>query len=132
MPHTLRAAAKAAGRDRTTIMRAIRAGKLSATRDEATGAWLIEPAELHRLYPPDEAAQAGGGSDAQLRTLDSRDIELAELRVRVAVLQEGTHLRDDTIADLRRRLDGEAEERRRLTALLDDRRAKRRGWWWSR
>src|SRR5215213_370276 len=52
MPHTLRAAAKAVGRDRTTLLRAIRAGKLSAIHDAATGSWLIEPAELHRVYPP--------------------------------------------------------------------------------
>jgi hypothetical protein len=30
----------------------IRSGRLSATRDPVTGGWLVEPAELHRLYPP--------------------------------------------------------------------------------
>src|SRR3954452_15954871 len=59
MPHTLRQAAKAAGKDRTTILRAILSGKLSATRDEATGSWLIEPAELHRLYPPTKSTGEG-------------------------------------------------------------------------
>src|SRR4051812_17223531 len=33
MPHTLREAAKAVGKDRTTLMRAIRLGRLSAVRD---------------------------------------------------------------------------------------------------
>ena len=56
MPHTLRDAAKAVGRDRSTLVRAIRAGRLSATRDAATGAWLIEPSEWHRVYPPEPAA----------------------------------------------------------------------------
>ena len=48
---------------------------------------------------------------------------------------EAARLRDDTIADLRRRLDAEAEERRRLTAILADQRAapERRRWWpWTR
>src|SRR4051794_3753658 len=51
MPYNLPQAAAAVSRDRSTILRAIRAGKLSATSDAATGGWLIEPAELHRLYP---------------------------------------------------------------------------------
>ena len=59
MPHTLRQAAKAVSKDRTTILRAILSGKLSATRDEATGSWLIEPAELHRLYPPANSTEEG-------------------------------------------------------------------------
>jgi hypothetical protein len=126
MPHTLRAAAKVTGRDRTTIMRAIRAGKLSATRDAATGAWLIEPAELHRLYPPDEAAQAGAGSDAQLRTSDPPGETLAELREVRARLDDAL----DQIQDLRRQRDRAQEQ---LTALLADQRPRRRAWWrWRR
>ena len=50
MPYNLPQAAAAVGRDRSTILRAIKAGKLSATRDAASNGWLIEPAELHRLY----------------------------------------------------------------------------------
>ena len=49
--YSLAQAAVAAGRTRSTIVRAIQAGRLSAVRDEASGAWVIEPAELHRLYP---------------------------------------------------------------------------------
>ena len=49
--YTLMHAAKAAGRAKSTVLRAIQSGKLSATRDELTGSWLIEPAELHRVYP---------------------------------------------------------------------------------
>jgi hypothetical protein len=37
-------------------------------------------------------------------------------------LNQAARLRDDTIADLRCRLDAEADERRRLTALLTDQR----------
>jgi len=64
MPHTLREAAKAVGRDRSTLVRAIRTGRLSATRDVATGAWLIEPAELHRVYPPELTEGDAEGSVA--------------------------------------------------------------------
>ena len=51
MPLSLSEAAKATGTNRTTILRAIKAGKVSATKD-VHGNWLIEPVELHRVYPP--------------------------------------------------------------------------------
>src|SRR5215831_18790159 len=43
-------AAEAVGMNRSSILRAIKAGKISATRDEHDQ-WQIEPAELHRVYP---------------------------------------------------------------------------------
>jgi excisionase family DNA binding protein len=52
MPYTLMTAATACGINRSTVLRSIKAGRISATKDGVTGAWLIEPAELHRLYPP--------------------------------------------------------------------------------
>jgi hypothetical protein len=139
MPHTLRAAAKAVGRDRTTLLRAIRAGKLSAIHDAATGSWLIEPAELHRVYPPVDGLVAATGEategDAHLRTTEPHggpqgvtQGEMQELRARLAD-------KDAVIDDLRRRLDVADEERRRLTAVLADQRAAppRRAWWpWAR
>lgn len=137
MPLTLREAAAATGRNRTTLLRAIKAGTLSAIRDPATDAWVIEPAELHRVYPP--AAHTGPDeSDAAARTPDTRDAEIRELRVRLDAAEKADRVRDETIADLRRRLDAEAAERRqateRLHALLTDQRAQgRRTWrWWRR
>jgi len=52
MTYTLAEAAQAAGRGKTTLLRMIRSGRLSASRDPVTGGWMVEPAELHRLYPP--------------------------------------------------------------------------------
>src|SRR5215831_263410 len=43
-------AAEAVGMNRSSILRAIKAGKISASRDE-NDQWQIEPAELHRVYP---------------------------------------------------------------------------------
>jgi excisionase family DNA binding protein len=57
MPYTLQEASEATGLNRSTIFRAIRAGKISATRNEQ-GTWQIEPAELHRIYPPREVPDA--------------------------------------------------------------------------
>jgi hypothetical protein len=36
---------------KTTLLRAIKAGKVSGNKDEQ-GQWHVEPAELHRVYPP--------------------------------------------------------------------------------
>lgn len=129
--HTLRAAAKAVGRDRTTLTRAIRSGKLSASRDEVTGAWLIEPAELHRLYPPADVPGAAGG-DAQARTPDERDIMIRELQVRLGAAQELARVQEHTLADVRRRLDtatAQLGEALTQVRLLTDQRPAQRSWW---
>ena len=56
MAYNLATAALATGVNKSTILRAIKAGRLSATRDE-TG-WTIEVAELHRVFAPLPAATA--------------------------------------------------------------------------
>jgi len=116
MAYTLAEAARAIGMQKSTVLRAIKRGVLSAVRDAATGQWLVEPAELHRVYPAIGEVGAGTGAlaaDAPPRT-DALEAENRELRARLGDAQ-------DQVADLRRRLDAEAEERRRLTALLADR-----------
>jgi hypothetical protein len=152
MALNLTEAARAIGRNRTTVFRAIKTGKISAIRDEATGEWLIEPAELFRIYTvaPDametttkDMARNGDSADygngAILRNSDSGDRsndeagELRELRARLDAAALRIAEKDDTIADLRRRLDQEAEERRqaqaRVMALLTDQHKPRRRWW---
>ena len=59
MSYTLAAAAAACGK--STVLRAIKAGKISGTKDKH-GEWHIEAAELHRVYPPVAAAAAGNGA----------------------------------------------------------------------
>ena len=49
---TLAEAAKAADRSKSALLRSIKAGRLSATRDALTGGWVVEASELHRLYTP--------------------------------------------------------------------------------
>src|SRR6266496_1618755 len=51
MPYRLSEAAAACSLTKSTVRRAIKTGKVSATKD-AHGQWHIEPAELHRVYPP--------------------------------------------------------------------------------
>ena len=56
--YTLAAAAAACGLNKSTVLRAIKGGKVSGTKDEH-GEWHIEAAELDRVYPP--RCGRGGG-----------------------------------------------------------------------
>jgi len=51
MTYTLGTAAKAAGWTKATLQEAIKRGRISATKD-VLGCYQIDPAELHRVYPP--------------------------------------------------------------------------------
>jgi Helix-turn-helix domain len=126
--YTLGQAAKAADVSKTTIQRAIKSGRLSASRQE-DGSYVIDPAELHRAFPRD------GNADPEMKQSVTLS-EPGELRVEVEMLRERISEKDEVIDDLRRRLDQSQEERRqvqaRLTGLLTDQRpqpAARRGWW---
>lgn len=51
MKYTAGQAAKATGVATATITRALKSGKISGQKD-SNGAWMIDPAELHRVFPP--------------------------------------------------------------------------------
>ena len=63
MAYTLAEAAAACGLNKTTVLRAIKSGKITGTKDEH-GGWHVEPGELHRIYPPADARN-GAGNGAQ-------------------------------------------------------------------
>ena len=89
MPYTLMTAATACGINRSTVLRSIKAGRISATKDEVTGAWLIEPAELHRLYPPVAVPDANAVAVPKDATPDATTNALvAELRAQLAEMRQ--------------------------------------------
>jgi hypothetical protein len=49
--YTIATAAAAVGRNKNAILRAIEAGKIPVSQD-ANGDMQIDPADLHRIYPP--------------------------------------------------------------------------------
>jgi hypothetical protein len=122
MRYCLVQAAEATGRSRSTILRSIKAGRLSADRDALTQAWMIDAAELLRLYPLLSDDEPRIPADGQPRTS-----ELTELRTRLEAADLRFADAQDQIADLRRRLDtateqlGEALQQVRL--LTDQRQA---------
>ena len=97
MPYTLAEAAKATGTNKTTILRAIKSGKVSGTKDEQ-GTWLVEPAELHRVYPPVEL-RSDAGNDATQRYAPP---VAAALDVQIAALRETADLMRAQLEDVRK------------------------------
>ena len=59
MSYSLSNAAAACGIYKSTVLRSIKSGRLTANKD-ALGQWRIEPAELHRVYPPVQSNDADG------------------------------------------------------------------------
>jgi excisionase family DNA binding protein len=123
MSYTLGAAARTTGKSKATIHRAIKSGRLSAARTDR-GGWLIEAAELQRVFPETGAAtvpmrQSATGNGTAATTAPGSPETVALERL----LAE----REATIRDLRTRLDAAAELQRTTLALLTDQ--SRRPWW---
>jgi hypothetical protein len=108
MHYTLGQAAKATGVPKPRLSRAINKGQISAARTES-GGYLIDPAELHRVFPPVTAKQ---------EAIQERYSDNTPLLVRIEELINRLSDKDDVIRDLRLRLDDAAQERQRLTLLL--------------
>src|SRR5215213_8660562 len=62
---TLGAAAKLTGLNRTTVLRAIKSGKLSAARRD-DGSYVIDPAELERVYTIRQMPDVQGAQQAEV------------------------------------------------------------------
>jgi hypothetical protein len=82
--YNLATAAAAAGINKSTVLRHIKAGKISAARDEA-GGWQIDPAEFHRIFPPLKIATEGPTAQQRDATTDQL---VAELRAVIADLRQ--------------------------------------------
>jgi hypothetical protein len=128
MPYTIAQAAEATGNNRTTILRAIKAGKVSATKD-AHGNWLVEPAELHRVYPP---AQEGARPEKQQRA----QVAEAMLAGQITALRETAELLRAQLDDVRKDRDHWRDQAQAVTRQLADARAPQPaetpGPWWRR
>ena len=117
MAYSLKQAAEAVGRGKPAILRAIQKGIISANRN-AKNEWVIDPSELHRVYPPIASNDAQSVQAERDATHDATDI----LQRENLLLREQIEILRDERQDLRRRLDQSEEERRetqgKLTALL--------------
>jgi hypothetical protein len=143
--YSLGQAARAVGKAKSTLSRDVKSGKISAVRNP-DGSITIDPAELHRVYPPVERLNGSENSrsnDPQpLEPSDATGFEHREVELlRTLTAEKDARITELTADkdDLRRRLDtatqqlGEALQQVRL--LTDQRQAtavpaKRRWWQW--
>lgn len=125
MRYTLGTAAKATGKSKTTIQRAIAKGQVSAEK-LAGGGYSIDPAELHRVFPmitSDTVSQ-----DPKVDTTRPYDGTL-ELRAKIDGLEAMLAREREALDEARADRDAWKQQ---ATALLTSPQ-KRRVWWpWRR
>ena len=132
--YSLKQAADAVGRGKPAILKAIKSGRISAKKDD-NGQWLIDPAELHRVYPPTTAGNSSDTVPGERR----EPPENSGIGPHVEVLRERIAEKDALIADLRNerdRLLTIVETQAAQVKQLTDQRpaqpgAPRRRRWWS-
>ena len=121
MSFSITRAAKETGLSKSTISRAVKAGKISAARQD-DGSYLIDPAELFRAYPRMVAQPTSDAPHDALRNpheqrdaTASHDAEI--LRVKLEMTEAMLAREQETVADLRRRLDVATERVLSLTKV---------------
>lgn len=131
MAYTLGTATKATGLSKTTLHRAIKSGRISATKKE-DGSYEIDPAELHRVFPPVSQRNGSANPDLEQNVTPDSQAGTGMLRRELELLrQERDRERNQFVAQidaLTLRLEQSDQERRdkdrQLTALLTDQREK--------
>jgi excisionase family DNA binding protein len=115
---SLREAAQLAKTSKSTILRAIQSGRLSATRTD-DGGYSIDPAELCRVYPPrpdapDQSADQSAGQGATGLTEAA-----TELRIRNAQLEAGFNALKAILEAEKKHLEEIREDRDRWAAQAE-------------
>lgn len=118
MAYTLSEAAEVTGRSRGAILRALQTGEVTATHDETTDEWTIEPDDLFRIFPV--AYHIG----FVLEAVEPLRSEMRELRSRLDAAEAA-------ISATEKRLDAKSEEQPPAPPLSasPDAPSHRRRWW---
>lgn len=116
---SLSQAAKLAGKSKSTINRAIKTGKISASRHE-DGSYSIDPAELSRAFDVEPL------EGAKRRNVEPDETRLLE---RIVALEAMLSREREISSDLKEDRD---RWRQQATALLNDQRVGTRWWPWQK
>lgn len=121
MSFSISRAAKETGLSKSTISRAVKSGRISAQKQD-DGSFLIDPAELFRVYPrtvaqpqPDARHDALRNPDEQPTATASNDLEI--LKVKLEMTEAMLAREQETVADLRKRLDAATDRVLSLTKV---------------
>jgi hypothetical protein len=116
MTITLGEASRQTGKTKSTILKAIKTGRLSAAKGE-TGDWQIDPAELFRVYAPTSSPE------------NAPALEVNALAVEIGIMRERCSQLETQLADVRQ---DREHWRQQATALLADHRQQEqpepKGW----
>jgi len=116
MGYTLGQAAKATGKSKTTIQRAIKSGRISALKNDI-GEYNIDPAELHRVFDP-----------VPEKRNEEHQKEQTVPPVNTDMLHQQIALLESQVNDYKQRLDRSEQERRetqeKLTLMLTNQNKK--------
>jgi hypothetical protein len=126
MKYTLNKAAKLSGRAKSTISKAIKDGRLSAEKSPS-GGYQIDASELLRVFPfsADDQSPVPDANPHEVQANTPNDADLLSLKV--TMLEQQLEREQETVSDLRKRLDRSED---RLTALTVQRDSPvvTRGW----
>jgi len=114
--YTLGTAAKATGKSKATISKALKLGRISGTKG-ADGVFHIDPAELHRVYPPISQSETPNSEPDNTHT----GILIRELETRLEAAQQRLTDKEVFIDDLREDRD---RWRQQATSLLENKKQK--------
>ena len=114
MSYTLGQAAKVVGMSKTSILRSIKAGRISAGRDEF-GQWAIEPCELHRVYPALTEDTVTGNGPGE-RAVTGGETALAEANARAALAEARLFDFKTMLDDIREQRDRWQQQAERVTS----------------
>ena len=138
--YTLGTAAKATGMAKSTIHRAIKRGIISARSTMDGRGYQIDPAELHRVYPPVDAPIALNGSAEPPAERSATPPLNAELAIKLARAEADLEALKQVLEIERRRSEELRVERDRWAGIAETSQRqithlaeRRRSWWpWRR
>jgi hypothetical protein len=120
-------AAKLAGISKATLSRAIKSGRVSASRN-TNGGYDVDPAELFRVYPRNAATVAANGSMKQdataIATAPATEETLA-LKAEIEGLKAQLALMREHADDIKTQRDGWQKQAENAQRLLSDQRPRR-------
>lgn len=127
---TVGQAAKATGKSKPTITRALRKGLITYAKSELDGSYQIEASELFRVFP---ALPSASNDTAQVTRSDPAN-ETGVLQVEVKLLREMLDAERNAMADLKEDRDHwrQQAERLLLAAPVAQEAPKRRWWHFGR
>lgn len=121
MSYTLGTAAKATGKSKTTIQRAVKKGLISASKGK-NGRYSIDPSELHRIFPM--VSNDTVTKPSQMDTSRPHDETLTQ--VKIEALKAMLEREREALTEMRSDRDAWKQQ---ATSLLGAPEKKSRGWW---